>query len=332
MTVVDYQCHWYPESYFELVRGRDRYPRVDLVDGLWRFDPAAGVSWSFSPETLSIENYFARLDAAGIDVGVASPNMVADVTRLEVSEAREITELLNSETAKTQREHADRFIGLAVLPMQDVAAAVETLDEAILKLGLRGVCVLSNIAGRPICTAETLPIYKRIDELGVPLVLHPANTSMAFDLGLSWGIEVGLTWMWDTSAAALSLIFGGALDECPTLTVLHPHLGGMIPYVIGRIDWFMNNWGRVVPTALSQPVADYLRQRYYVDIAGRTPGALALAIETYGIDRVLFASDFPFVDPVEHLGFLRDKFPAAELEAIVNRSHMTFPASRLAGG
>jgi aminocarboxymuconate-semialdehyde decarboxylase len=329
MTVIDYQCHWYPESYFELVRGRDRYPRVDLVDGLWRFDAAPGVSWSFSPEALSIENYFARLDAAGIDVGVASPNMVADVTRLEVSEAREITQLLNSETARMQREHADRFIGLAVLPMQDVAAAVETLDEAILKLGLRGVCVLSNIAGRPICTSETLPIYKRMDELGVPLVIHPANTSMAFDLGLSWGIEVGLTWMWDTSAAALSLIFSGALDECPTLTVLHPHLGGVIPYVIGRIGAFMETWGRTAPTALAQPVADYLRERYYVDIAVRTPGALALAIETYGIDHVLFATDFPFVDPVKHLAFLRENFPPDLLGAIMNRSHMTFPESRL---
>src|SRR3984893_7713382 len=179
MTVIDYQCHWYPMSFYELVSGRDRYPRVGFVDGKWKLDADAGIGWSFTPEHLSLENYFARLDAAGIDVGVASPNMVGDVTRLAVPEAREITRLLNDETARIQRAHSDRFIGVAMLPMQDVAAAIETLDEAILTFGLRGVCVLSNIAGRPIGTAETLPIYRRMDELGVPLLLHPANTSMA---------------------------------------------------------------------------------------------------------------------------------------------------------
>ena len=332
MTVTDYQCHWYPESFYELVRGRDRYPRVARDGEMWRFEAAPGVVWSFSSEALSIENYFARLDAAGIDVGVASPNMVGDVTRLAVPEAREITRLLNDETARIQRGHPDRFIGVAMLPMQDVEAAIETLDEAILTFGLRGVCVLSNIAGRPIGTAETLPIYKRMDELGVPLLLHPANTSMAFELGLPWGIEVGLTWMWDTSAAALSLIFSGILDDCPNLTVLHPHLGGTIPYVIGRIEAFMETWGRTAPTTLAHPVSHYLRERFYTDIAVRTPGALAPAIEAYGIDHVLFASDFPFVDPVGHTEFLRERFAAQELDAIINRSHLPFPDSRRESG
>src|ERR1700730_9631624 len=329
MTVIDYQCHWYPMSFYELVSGRDRYPRVGFIDGKWKIDADTGIGWSFTPEHLSLENYFARLDAAGIDVGVSSPNMVGDVTRLEVSEAREITGLLNEETARMQHEHPQRFIGLAMLPMQDVAVAIESLDEAILRLGLRGVCVLSNIAGRPIGSEETLPIYRRMDELGVPLVIHPANTSMAFNIGLPLGIEVGLTWMWDTSAAALSLIFSGVIDECPNLTVLHPHLGGVIPYVIGRISAFMESWGRIAPNPLQRPLAEYLRERYYVDVAVRTPGALALAIETYGLDHVLFATDFPFIDPVAHVEFLRETFPARELDTIMNTNELPFPPSRL---
>ena len=331
MTVIDYQCHWYPESYFELVRGRDRYPRVDFVDGKWKFDADDGIGWSFAPEYLSIENYFAQLDAAEIDVGVSSPNMVGDVTRLDVSEAREITGLLNQETARVQHEHPDRFIGLAMLPMQDVSAAIESLDDAILALGLRGVCVFSNIAGRPIATEETLPIYRRIEELGVPLVIHPANTSMAYAKGLALGIEVGITWMWETSAAALSLIFSGVLDECPSLTVLHPHLGGVIPYVVGRIDAFLQSWGQIAPNRLQRSLEEYLKERFYVDIAVRTPGALALAIETYGLDRILFATDFPFNNPATHVEFLRSSFPQREIDAIIDDNRMAFPPSRLGG-
>lgn len=331
MTVIDYQCHWYPESFYELVRGRDRYPRVELVDGKWKLDADEGIGWSFAPEYLSVENYFARLDAANIDVGVSSPNMVGDVTRLELSEAREISGLLNAETARVQREHPQRFIGLAMLPMQDVSAAIESLDDAILALGLRGVCVLSNTAGRPIASDETLPIYKRIEELGVPLVIHPSNTSMVYPKGLALGIEVGITWMWETSAAALSLIFSGALDQCPNLTVLHPHLGGMIPYVVGRIGAFMQSWGKIAANRLERPLEEYLKERFYVDIAVRTPGALALAIETYGLERILFATDFPFNDPAAHVEFLRSSFPQRELDIIMNTNRMAFPQSRLGG-
>ena len=106
----------------------------------------------------------------------------------------------------------------------------------------------------------------------------------------------------------------------------------MIPYVIGRINSFMETWGRTAPTTLHHPVAHYLRERFYTDIAVRTPGAVALAIDTYGIDHVLFATDFPFVDPVKHVAFLRESVPAAELDAITSRSRMPFPQSRPGSG
>ena len=293
MTVIDHQCHWYPESFFELVAGRERYPRVERADGGWRFQAADGIGWTFTSEQLSLERYFERLDAAGSDVGVSSPNMVADVTKLDVGEAREITQLLNEETARVQREHGERFIGLAMLPMQDVGAAIETLDDAILRLGLRGVCVLSNIAGASMGTAETLPLWRRVEELEVPLVLHPANTSMTYPLGLPLAIEVGTSWMWETSAAALSLIFSGALDECPSLRVLHPHMGGVIPYLIGRIDSFMATWGQIAPVKLERPLREYLRERFATDTASRTPAALAATIEVYGLENIMFSTDFP---------------------------------------
>jgi predicted TIM-barrel fold metal-dependent hydrolase len=188
--------------------------------------------------------------------------------------------------------------------------------------------VLANIAGRPIASAETLPIYRRVDELGVPLVLHPANLSMTHDLGLDWAIEVGLTWMWDTSAAALSLIFSGTLDECPSLTVLHPHLGGVIPYVLGRIVGFMSTWGRGSHRELEQPLPAYFRERFYVDTAVKTPGALALAVETYGLDRVLFASDFPFHEPVQSMEFLHQLASPREADVILHSNRLAFPEAR----
>jgi predicted TIM-barrel fold metal-dependent hydrolase len=91
----------------------------------------------------------------------------------------------------------------------------------------------------------------------------------------------------------------------------------------------MESWGRIAPNPLARPLPEYLRERFYVDIAVRTPGALALAIEIYGLDHVLFATDFPFNDPATHVAYLRENFPARELDIIMNANKLPFPPSRL---
>ena len=78
----------------------------------------------------------------------------------------------------------------------------------------------------------------------------------------------------------------------------------------------------------SRPLGDYLRERFYVDVAVKTPGALELAIDTYGLERVLFATDFPFLDPVAHVDFMRRHFPAAALEQIRHQNRLPFPPAR----
>ena len=90
-----------------------------------------------------------------------------------------------------------------------------------------------------------------------------------------------------TSAAAFNLIESGTLDACPSLTVLHPHLGGVLPYLLGRLERIQNERREL-------PVGEYLRTRFYTDTVGRTPGQIRLAMQAYGPDRVLFGSDNPF--------------------------------------
>src|SRR5262245_40933765 len=224
------------------------------------------------------------MDAHGIDVAVKSANLIGDVDGMEISAARESLELVNEEMARAQREHPDRIVGTAMLPMADADAAVETLDRAVGELGLRAVCILSNVGGRLLGSAEDLPIFRRIEEHRLPVFLHPAHHSIASASGLPSIIEVGIGWMLDTSAAALSLVYGGVLDRCPSMTVVHPHLGGTLPYLVGRVE-LCEAWETLTN---EHPLRHYLRNRFYIDSVGVTPSALPLAIELYGIERTLF--------------------------------------------
>lgn len=336
--IVDYQGHWYPDSYFASILDRKGYPRTERrAEGGYWLDNAPNERWIVPPLHTDLDAHFKSMDDAGIDITVSSPNMVCDVGWLDPIEARDTVQLANDETARVQREHPDRFVGLAMLPMQDTDAALTELNRAITELGLKGVTINANIDGEQIASERTLPIFRRIEELGLPLFLHPSHRSVAFGMQLGTAVERGLNWMWDTSLAALSLIRSGTLDECPSLTVVHPHFGGVLPYVLGRIDWqeaLPDPLGTIVvqdelrPPRQQAPISEYLRTRFYTDTASYTKGALRLAIDTYGLDRVLFATDYPWQLPRERaLDLIRDVVPEAEANAILYENRL--PALQL---
>lgn len=318
--IVDYQSHWYPRAYFERLVGRDRYPRATRTDdgGYFYGISPGGYAANVLPHYVDLELQLADMDAHGVDVAVLTANLIGEVAELDVSEACETLEFINEEFARAQREQPERIIGTAMLPMQDADAAVATLDRAVTELGLQAVCILSNTGGRPVVTDATLPIYRRIDELGVPIILHPANQSLVSGLGFSAVIEVGAAWVFDTTAAALSFVYSGTLDACPNLTILHPHLGGTIPYIAGRVA-LCQTFDSV---ETERPLEAYLRERFFIDSVGDTPGALPLAIETYGLDRILYGTDYPWLDRSKGRRFVETALDEDQANTVLHDNYL----------
>lgn len=305
--IVNHQAHWYPPAYLDSICGREGYPRAEKRDGgryFYEMGPEPG-AWRFEIRSRfwNIEEQIADLDASGIDVAVINPNMVGEVAGLDLGEARETIAMLNAETARVQRQFPDRIAGLAMLPMQDVDAALEALDRAV-ELDLRGVLMLSNLGGAPLGEAETWPVYERIDELGLPIYLHPANNSMVYDHGIIPILDSALSWVSETSLAAFSLILSGLLDRCPGLQIVQPHLGGVIPYVVGRVA----RYEAYFPTPLEHSLDHYLKTRFYIDTVTHTPAAIPLAIETYGADRIVYGDDYPWHDHGDGLRVVEEQF------------------------
>jgi aminocarboxymuconate-semialdehyde decarboxylase len=286
-VIVDHQVHWLPPASLDALTGRSRLPRAERTREGWVLALAEGARLPAGPTMTDLEVQLELARSLDIDLVVLSPPPLGECQHLMGGEAAELLQGVNAELAAAQREHPDRVAGLAMLPMQDPEAAVAVLEEAV-DLGLRGVCMLSSIEGRPIASDETLPVFRRMDDLRIPLVLHPAVRSQTRDAGAPPSVaEGGIGWMAHTAVAAFNLIESGVLDACPNLVVLHPHLGGVLPYVLGRIE-------RIQDERAPLGIGEYLRTRFYTDTVSRTPGAIKLALDTYGIDRVLFGSDHPF--------------------------------------
>lgn len=291
--IVDYQTHWHPQSYLERLRQRDDYPRAIQGAEPPQVELGPDQLWRTPPGLFDIERSLDDMDRHGISTMVSSPIFFGGYAGLSEDEAVEASRFLNRETARMQGEIPDRFVGLAMVPMQYPNIAAEAIREAA-DLGLRGACVLTNYADRGPATGEHLRIYRAMDDADMTCVLHPAMRSRVWQLNPSDPVERGLNWMFDTAHLALSIIENGILDECPTLTVLHPHLGGVLPYVSGRL--------RVLATG---DIANYAHHRFFVDTASSTPGALEVAIDFYGADRIVFATDDPFVPRQATMGFFQ---------------------------
>ena len=298
MTVVDYQTHWLPPAALKLFEQRTSPPRVRKTDAGYVFELSTSAALPLSEAHTDLGGQLGTAAEAGIDVLVSSPNLLGEVLDLPALEATELLNSTNGLMASAQSSLGGSFFGLAMLPMQDSEAALAVLDQAH-RLGLGGVCMLPTIAGQPVATEATLPVFRRIEALGMPLFLHPEARNWHPSANVSRTSTIGAGWMYATALAALNLIESGTLDQCPDLIVVHHHLGGVLPWVHGRID-------RISGKTNGPTIADYLRTRFYVDSVSATPGALGFAIDLYGSDKVLFASDYPYMPMPMARAFVED--------------------------
>ena len=310
--LVDHHIHWSPPACLKSLQARDGFPRTERTAGSWIYHASPEMSWPLPDEGVSLEAMLADLDANGVHAMLAGPSMLGEMHALEPAEAVERLTQLAEELSQAQTQLKGRLFGLAMLPLHDPASALAVLDDTLGRLGLAGVSIPSNVGGEPVVSEQLLPVYERIEQLGAPVVMHPAARTIVADR-VPWKAEVGIGWLWETSVAALSFIYSGVLDRCPELQIVHPHLGGVLPYLLGRILAVPD-----LPPRTERRVDEYLRQNFYVDSVGKTPGAVRLAIQTYGANRIVFGSDTPYWRLADELRYLRDELPAEQLEAILD--------------
>lgn len=318
MTVVDTQTHWYPRLLWEAYAENDAYPRCRRDGDGYAFELAPERWFPIRPHFYELDLQLEVFEAAGIDTVVSSSASFGDVDGLPLERAKEVAYALNEERAAAEREHAGRFYGLATIPWQDTGAALEVLDDAVGRLGLRGVVLHSNVAGRPVDAEEHRPVYRRLAELGVPVVLHPARTISEERLR-DYGLEFVLGYMFDSSIAALRLVLSEIAAELPGLKVLHPHCGATLPYLAGRIDGSHSkpySLGRELPTLPGAQLASF-----YTDTMCQSRPTLAYALDFYEDGHVLFGSDYPYFEPATELAFVREALAGDPREAdVLHRS------------
>jgi aminocarboxymuconate-semialdehyde decarboxylase len=196
------------------------------------------------------------------------------------------------------RDHPGRFIGVATIPLLDPETGAAETERAIRQLGLGGVLMYTSHRGMPIDRPELEAYYGLVEELGVPIWLHPERSALQPDYASEdrsrYGMFLIFGWPYETTLAVARLVLSGVMERHPRLKVVAHHAGAMIPRLATRIGTHYNDQPRIELPDLSLPVTEYLK-RFYVDtVTQGSVSALEGAREVFGADRMLFASDMPF--------------------------------------
>lgn len=291
MYTVDCQTHVFPKEYAELLLRNTGRVRTVRGDGGYTVAYADSQTFALKPETYDPELKLRDMDRAEVDVSILSMN-IPGPEALDPSLAAEGARICNDYIAELCRKNPDRFAGLAVLPLQEPAAALREYRRAVDELDMRGIILYSHIGGRPVDAPEFEEIYAEAEKDAIPLVIHP-TVPMWADGIKEYSMIPMLGLMVDHSIAMLRLILSGILERHPRLLVVHPHCGGVIPYLMPRIEeqTEVKRRGR---ENISKSPAEYYKN-VYLDMVSPSSLAMEYAYRSSVPEKLLFGSDHPWV-------------------------------------
>ncbi len=303
--VINVHTHFQPEAALEVVKPYG-IEMIQDEDDNWIFRSGSieykvpGVGGGFWGADL--DGQLAQMDANGVDIHVLQPSPMIFGYHLDAEVNAIFSRAFNDETARLIESHGDRFWGSAQLPMQDVAAAVNELDHAIVDLGFKSCSVDYAIGGGILADERFDPFFAKVEELDVPVLLHPVALGQTLDLEAAGGTylqryQVDWAWgyMFGEAAAVVGLIFGGVLDRFPNLRFMVPHGGGMIPYQIGRLRMHAEHLAGAEGSqlGLERSIDDYLKRNFYFDTVLHDPRSLRFLIEIVGPENVVLGTNYP---------------------------------------
>jgi predicted TIM-barrel fold metal-dependent hydrolase len=211
----------------------------------------------------------------------------------------DLTRRVNDRLAEACARYPTRFAGFAALPTPRPEEAALELQRCVQDLGFKGAMIHGMTNGVFHDDKRFWPIFAMAEKLDVPIYLHPAvphpevmkvyydDYAREFPTVIrpAWGFTV------ETATQAIRLILSRVFETHPGLKFVLGHFGETLPFLLWRIN-----------QALQRPGQDALSFRetfckhFYVTTSGHfsTP-ALVCTMMEMGMDRIMFAVDYPYV-------------------------------------
>lgn len=259
-----------------------------------------------------------EMDRAGIEIVVLSQSGPAVQAEPDVEKAIGLAKDNNDFLAERIARRPDRYAGFAMLPMQDPQAAARELQRCVKELGFKGSLVNGHTLGRYYDGREYDDFWACMQELDVPMYLHPIDAWRPLHALSDFPVLQGASWGWtvETASHALRLLFGGVFDRFPRLKIILGHMGEGLPFQRWRFDSRFAAYPFGV--TLQRKPSEYIGTNIVITTSGVcSHPALLGAVGEMGVEAVMFSVDYPY-ESTELAAQFIDSAPLepAQLEAI----------------
>ncbi len=279
--IVDVHAHYFPREYNDLLlriggRSLPEAARPITARPIRHDDPS------------SIPARLAQMDEAGVRMQVLSPAASPPYAEQE-ADAVEAARLINDRYADLARTHPGRFAAFVSLPLPHIDAALREMERGLDELGMLGVSMTCSCFDRSTAEAEFEPLYQEMDRRGAVLNYHPIQNGICSPMINDYRFTVSVGASLEDSAIVLHLIARRVPERFPAIKYVIPHLGGIIPMLLERLD---NQAPRQHPN-LPEPPSATARRFYYDTVGHGSQAALLCAWKAFGPDHLVAGSDYP---------------------------------------
>ena len=229
------------------------------------------------------------MDRAGVQMQVLSacPQLpYGENARKAAAAAR----FVNDQYAELVQRNQGRFRAFAALPMPHLEESIGELRRALDELHMAGVAMNTTVGGRALVEPDYQPVFAELNRRAAVLYLHPAGNSactpLIRDYHLTWMVGAPV----EDTISVMHLITHGIPVRYPDIKIINSHLGGALPMLLQRAD---DQYRWEAPDTPEPPSVAARRMWYDTVGHGHVP-ALRCAIDSFGADRLLLGTDFPY--------------------------------------
>jgi aminocarboxymuconate-semialdehyde decarboxylase len=248
-----------------------------------------------SPKSIfDLDGLFKQQEEAGVDLTVFGNNWIRSP---EGADPLRVVKEFNEHAAELTAKCPKRLLGLACSVPFDGDQILKETERAVKNYKLRGIMVNSSVEGEYLDSPRATPFFQLVSDLDVPLFIHPPKFTIGNEKMEIFRLPEMLGRPFDTTLSLTRFILTGGLEKFPNLKMVCAHVGGTLPMLPGRLGIGYElrrdlSFGPWEPDVITRPPASYIRQLYF-DTVSLHPPAVQCAIDTVGIDHVVFGSDSP---------------------------------------
>src|SRR5881296_360544 len=311
--IVDIHAHYFPKEYNDTLlriggRSLPEAARPTTARPM-RNDDASGIATRLE-----------QMAEAEVQMQILSPAASPPYAEKE-ADAVAAARLINDTYAELGTKYPGRFSAVVSLPLPHIDASLREMERGLDQLGMLGVSMTCSCFDRSTAEAEFEPLYAEMDRRRAVLNYHPIQNGICSPMINDYKFTVSVGASLEDAAIVLHLIARRMPERYPNITYVIPHLGGLIPMQLQRLD---NQVPRNYPDLPERP--SVTARRFYYDTVGHgSHAALLAAWKAFGADHLVAGSDYPVLMAFEtyrqNFHYLHESIlPAGDVDKILHHN------------